>query len=121
MGFSKAVEPGYAHAQYALGVMYLNGKGVSQNDKQAVYWISNAAEQGVEDAQYALGVMYFNGKGVTQDDEKSYICFYLSRYNGNQKTENFLNILSELMTSSDVSEAQEASKVCLESNYKKCD
>jgi TPR repeat protein len=35
--YKKAAEQGYAGAQYNLGFMYVNGKGVLKDDKQAVY------------------------------------------------------------------------------------
>jgi len=61
-------ERGDAEAQDKLGLMYLNGKGVTQNDIEAAKWFRKAAEQGHADAQNELGVMYDNGIGVTQND-----------------------------------------------------
>jgi uncharacterized protein len=60
-------EQGYASAQYNLGIAYANGRGVPQDDKEAVKWWRKAAEQGYASAQYNLGVMYDNGRGVPQD------------------------------------------------------
>ena len=39
-------EQGNAVAQYNLGVMYDNGRGVPQDDKTAVKWYTLSAEQG---------------------------------------------------------------------------
>ena len=48
--------------------MYLNGRGVPQDDAQAVAWWRKAAVQGHAGAQYNLGVAgYGNGDGVPQD------------------------------------------------------
>jgi TPR repeat protein len=47
-----------AEAQQALGVMYENGIGVSENDQEAVKWSRLAAEQGLAGAQAVLGIMY---------------------------------------------------------------
>ena len=58
---------GHADAQFNLGVMYYNGKGVPQDYKTAVKWYTLAAEQGDADAQFNLGLMYYNGLGVPQD------------------------------------------------------
>ncbi|MBF1290714.1 MAG: sel1 repeat family protein, partial [Neisseria sicca] len=58
---------GHAKAQYNLGGMYANGKGVLQNLVQAEQWYRKAAEQGIAEAQYNLGVMYDNGQGVRQN------------------------------------------------------
>ena len=62
-----AAEQGYADAQYNLGIMYDNGRGVPQDYAEAVRWYRKAAEQGRARAQFNLGYMYENGQGVTQD------------------------------------------------------
>ncbi|USI88257.1 sel1 repeat family protein (plasmid) [Acinetobacter johnsonii] len=51
--------------------MYANGRGVHQNDKKAIEWITKAANQGYADAQNLLGIMYKNGDGVSQDYKKA--------------------------------------------------
>ena len=56
-----------AKAQNNLGFMYQYGKGVPQDDAEAVKWYRKAAEQGYADAQYNLGLIYDNGQGVPQD------------------------------------------------------
>ena len=61
-------EQGNAKAQYNLGVMYGNGRGVKQDYFKAVNWYRKAAEQGYAKAQFNLGNMYANGRGVKQDD-----------------------------------------------------
>ncbi len=48
-------EQGDEYAQYSLGVMYANGRGVEQSDAQAVGWYRKAADQGGAKAQYNLG------------------------------------------------------------------
>ena len=63
----KAAEQGLAKAQYNLGLMFNNGKGVKQDYLQCVSWYRKAAEQGHAKAQYNLGVAYTLGKGVKRD------------------------------------------------------
>ena len=41
-----------------LGFMYANGRGVPEDDAEAVKWYRKAAEQGHAEAQYQLGTMY---------------------------------------------------------------
>ena len=53
--FRMAGDQGNAQAQYNLGVMYSNGKGVAQNDSAARKWWRMAADQGDTQAQYNLG------------------------------------------------------------------
>ena len=38
--------------------MYGAGRGVPQDDAEAVQWFRQAAEQGYAEAQYNLGIMY---------------------------------------------------------------
>jgi hypothetical protein len=54
-------------AQYGLGVMYYKGRGVPQDDSEAVRWFRKAADQGDMQAQSYLGFRYFHGQGVPQD------------------------------------------------------
>ena len=44
--------------------MYAKGKGVLEDDREAVKWTRKAAEQGGASAQNNLGVMCQNGEGV---------------------------------------------------------
>ena len=53
-------------AQFNLGVMYIEGKGVAQNRDDAVFWFSKAAEGGHIQAQYNLGHLYFEQKDNPQ-------------------------------------------------------
>ena len=69
--FKPLAEQGDASAQYNLGVMYDNGKGVLKDYKEAVKWYRKAAEQGLASAQGNLGAMYANGHGVLKDLSKA--------------------------------------------------
>ena len=64
---AQRAEQGDANAQYHLGMAYLSGKGVPQNDTQAFQWLRKAAEQDLPDAQFALGYLYEEGRGVARD------------------------------------------------------
>ena len=62
--YRKAAEQGFAQAQLALGNMYMKGRGVAQDYKEAAKWYRQAAEQRFAAAQCSLGRMYENGWGV---------------------------------------------------------
>jgi TPR repeat protein len=64
-------ESGDAQAQFELGRAYEDGKGVAQDDEQAVQWFRKSADQGNAQAQNALGVMYALGRGVQRDKEEA--------------------------------------------------
>ena len=58
---------GDAKAQFFLGLLYCNGRGVPRDYTKAREWFEQAAAQGHADAQYNLGVLYDFEKGVRQD------------------------------------------------------
>ena len=64
-------EKGDADAQFNLGKIYYDGKGVEKSYEQAVYWWAKAAEQGYAKAQNNLGVCYYWGEGVEQSYEQA--------------------------------------------------
>jgi uncharacterized protein len=61
-------ENGAAAAQYLLGTLYVEGKGVERNDTTAVMWFRRAANQGDARAQYNLGASYVEGTGVQKSE-----------------------------------------------------
>ena len=63
----EAAMQGDAVAQFNLGVVYGEGKGVAQNLEEAVRWYRQAAEQGYAAAQNNLGTLYLQGQGVPQN------------------------------------------------------
>jgi TPR repeat protein len=66
-----AVERGDADAQWQLGDAYHHGRGVTQDDAEALRLYRAAAEQGSPAGQWRLGNAYFYGWGVTQDDAEA--------------------------------------------------
>ena len=56
-----------AKAQFDLGGMYAQGRGVPRDYTEEAKWLRKAAEQGLSLAQFDLGVMYAKGKGLPQD------------------------------------------------------
>ena len=69
--FLEAAEVGDPDAQWIMGSLYAEGKGVTQDDAKAIEWFRKAADQGDADAQKSLGAMYAKGRGVAQDDNKA--------------------------------------------------
>ena len=87
MGPSMAVS--YTHldvykrqAQYNLGFMYEQGRGVPQDYNQAVDWYRKAAEQNEAAAQYSLGLMYDQGTGVPRNLSEANRWYNLAAKNG---------------------------------------
>jgi TPR repeat protein len=61
-------EKGDPAAQYLLGALYMEGKGVERDDAIAVMWFQRAANQGDARAQYNLGASYAEGAGVQKSE-----------------------------------------------------
>lgn len=66
--FDHAANKGDKMAKYYLGVMYLNGEGVTQDAQKALSFLESAAEEGLSFAQATLGVVYGQGMGGVQQD-----------------------------------------------------
>jgi len=60
-------EQGWYFAQFLLGMMYGDGKGVQRDDRASFTWIKLSAQQGFDRAQHNLAVKYDNGKGIKKD------------------------------------------------------
>ncbi len=73
--FSQSAELKYARAQYFLGIMHGQGKGIVKDQRQASDWFLLAAEQGHAKAQVNLAYHYMNGKGIERNPEKSIFWF----------------------------------------------
>ncbi len=69
--FLAAAENGHADSQFNVGLMYEQGIGVEQDEKEAVVWYGKSAAQGNSAAQYNLGVLYENGRGTEIDYVKA--------------------------------------------------
>lgn len=64
-------EQGIAVAQFAIGVMYSDGRGVAKDPVEGNKWSLKAAEQGLALAQLNLGSAYFLGFGIKQDHSEA--------------------------------------------------
>jgi len=75
-------EAGDVKAQYELAEIYRNGKGVVQDNYEALKWFTKAAEQGDPYAMYQLGIMYSSGLGTPRNCAKAVKYFSDAREHG---------------------------------------
>jgi uncharacterized protein len=66
-----------------LGAAYANGKGIGQDDVEAVKWYRAAAEQGNPLAQAAPGFMYERGRGTGKDEAEAVKWYRMAAEQGN--------------------------------------
>ncbi|KAI8886566.1 HCP-like protein [Backusella circina FSU 941] len=64
-----------SRAQYRLGLMYEEGKGVEKNLEKALSYYLQAHKNGNSNATYSLAQIYLNGNGVNQDLTKAFFLF----------------------------------------------
>ena len=81
-------------AQGRLGNVYSDGRGVKQDDFEAVKWYRKAAEQGDATAQGMLGAAYILGKGVQVNKSLAKEWFRKACGNGEQKACEFYGKLN---------------------------
>jgi len=70
--FEFAAKAGNLDALTALGVMYIGGIGVEQNNTKGYQYIREAADMSDPKAQYTLGALYYLGAGVKKDYKKAF-------------------------------------------------
>jgi uncharacterized protein len=128
-------EQGDDVAQFDLGVMYNEGRGVPRDYVQAAKWYRRAAIQGNADAQFnlgmlyerhrytgaakwyreaadqgledaQLGLLYAKGQGVPRDDVQAYMWFELAAAQGDQSAANNREAAARRMTPDQIAEAQ---------------
>jgi TPR repeat protein len=93
--YRKAANQGYPQAQYNLGLLYEEGKGMTKNYHQATRWYKRAAEKGLSEAQNNLAVLYILGKGVARDKSRAENLFRRAAKQGNRNAIRNLNLLLE--------------------------
>ncbi len=67
---SKASEAGLGTAQYLLGVLHEQGRGVAQDLERASALYAEAAGKGIRAAQARYGLALLNGQGVERDPQE---------------------------------------------------
>jgi hypothetical protein len=117
-------EAGDAFAQAMLGAMYAAGRGMPEDDAEAVRWFRMAAEQGSASAQFNLGVRYANGEGVVQNDARAYLWLNLasatSQGDDRLKSVEFRDRVAANLSPSDRAAAQRLATRCQASDFKDC-
>ena len=104
-------EQGSFRAQQALGFMYEEGRGVTQDYAEAVRWFRLPADQGFAPAQFFLGNSLTLGRGVPQDYVEAHMWLNLSGHDhvGPEDRDTYANArdaVTARMTADQIAEAQ---------------
>lgn len=99
-------EQGDPAAQYNLGLLYLDGRGVPQSPAQAVSWFRRAAEQDYTPAQHNLGAMYGSGQGVKRDYIQAYKWLNICAAKGDAGCISQRDLIAKKLKAAQLAEAQ---------------
>jgi hypothetical protein len=66
--FGLSAKKGNQDAQYQIGLMFLEGQGVSASAEDAAYWFRKAAQNGHAASQFEIGYCFATGAGVQSDE-----------------------------------------------------
>ena len=88
--FELGAKTGDLNAMTALGIMYITGVGVIQNDVKGFKYVQDAANKSHPKAQYTLGAIYYLGAGVSIDFNKAFSWISLSADQGYADAQNNL-------------------------------
>jgi TPR repeat protein len=101
--------------------MYASGQGVNKDFAEAVKWMELSAKQGHPSAQHNLGVLYAFGLGaVPEDYVLGFQWLKVSIANGNQQSQEAINILGKKMSAEQLVKAQAMVRECMASGYTEC-
>ena len=93
--FELGAKTGDLNAMTALGIMYITGVGVIQNDKKGFRYVQDAANKSHPKAQYTLGAIYYLGAGVSIDFDKAFSWITLSADQGYLDAQHNLALMYE--------------------------
>jgi localization factor PodJL len=89
-----AAASGDPSAQFEVGARLAEGKGTTQNFKEAQLWYQRAASQGLAQAQYRLGTLFERGLGAKADAGRARMWYQRAAEQGNVKAMHNLAVLS---------------------------
>jgi TPR repeat protein len=84
-GINAAALSGSDRAQLELGLAYLNGAGVAENDSRAAHWLEQSAAAGDAVAQYWLATLFEHGKGEPASAAEAIRWYEAAALQGNLK------------------------------------
>ena len=118
--YQQASERGDINAQYALGLMYEAGRGVSQSYEKAASLYLAAAENGHIESQVNLGVVFVKGKSSLQNYIQAHMWFNIAASQGSRAARDYRDNIAKQMVPQDISTAQQLAQSCVLQNYIGC-
>ena len=113
-------ERGDPVAQFALGAIYEDGRGIERSDADAASWYRRAAGRGHAEAQYNLAVMNADGRGVPADQQAAHVWFSIALENGIGEAGVAKSRIETRLSDDEIAEADQLARECVGSRYRNC-
>jgi TPR repeat protein len=102
-------DQGGSAAQFNIGLLYYDGKGVPQDFGQAAIWFERSAEKDYLKAQRNLGEMYAIGQGTKRDYVQAYKWLNICAAKGDETCGAHRDEVAKKLKGSKLTEAQRLS------------
>ncbi len=97
------------------------GRGVPENDAEALAWYREFARQGDEHAQYLLARRYAIGRGVAEDPVAALGWYGVAASNGSELAAEKVGELESRLTEDQIAAARALADRCRASSFEQCD
>lgn len=123
--FQHLASQGDQGAQYNLGMLYLEGKGVPKDDTMAASLLEDSARQGNSIAALDLGILFRNGQGTKKDLERAYMWLQMAmmQLTGQDQAlaSRYSKEIAKTMSSNQMQAAKDMIENCRDVGVKYCD
>jgi localization factor PodJL len=89
-----AAQKGDPSAEFEVAARFAEGRGISQDFKQAIVWYQRSAQRGFAPAQYRLGTLFERGIGTKADPARAKIWYGRAAEQGHIKAMHNLAVLN---------------------------
>jgi len=118
--FILASNNGHMLGKYALGLAYYHGSGVRTNFQKSMNLFLDASYMGHPASQINVGNMYYYGQGVGKNYPKAHMWWSLAKEKGVEAAFNNLTMIENIMSKSQLSEAEKLYNYCQKTTLPNC-
>ncbi|MDP6843060.1 MAG: tetratricopeptide repeat protein [Rhodospirillales bacterium] len=104
--YRKAVKRGDVKAKFALGKLYLDGRGVKKDAGEALKWFRGSAQGGNVEAQRMMAIIYDGSHSVKRDRVRAFKWYSIAARRGDQEARILLTRLKRRMNHSQLKRGQ---------------
>lgn len=99
-------------AQFELSLLYLHGKGVQPDPRQAMHWLKQSALAGYQPAQSNLGVAFSRGRYLPQDAVKAYIWSSIAAHGGDRVAQTNRDVAARKFSPQELAQVKALALAC---------